>query len=64
MQSADWITPSQAAVLLKCSPQWVRELADKGIIGMQRTPLGRLISRHDVERRAASQDEGEGVAVR
>lgn len=38
-----WLSPSQAALRLERSAQWVRDLADRGVLNAVRTPLGRLI---------------------
>ena len=49
----EWISLSQAAAQLGCSPQSVRDWADAGKVIGVRTPLGRLVSAADVDRLAA-----------
>ena len=57
MAEPAWLSPSEAARLLHISSQRVRELADQGRLRAQRTALGRLIDRGDVERLAAERAE-------
>jgi hypothetical protein len=49
-----WMTPAAAARRLDLSPDWIRDLCSSGRLVHQRTPLGRLVSRADVERFAAA----------
>jgi excisionase family DNA binding protein len=44
------LTPAQAARLLGVTPDTVRKMADAGQLRHERTPLGRLLDLHDVER--------------
>ena len=46
----DWLTMTQAAQVLGVSDQTVRNLADKGKLELNRTPLGRLVSAQSVEK--------------
>lgn len=44
-----WITPSEAALLLRCTPANVVRLANEGKLRYHRTRLGRLIDPVSVE---------------
>jgi excisionase family DNA binding protein len=46
------LTPQAAAERLGVSSDWVRILADRGVIAAERCPLGRLIDAADLERSA------------
>ncbi len=48
MGGSEWMTPAQAAAELGVTPARVRQLADAGRLAVDRTPLGRLISRESV----------------
>jgi hypothetical protein len=43
-----YVTPAQAARELGLTPSRVRQLADRGDLQVERTPLGRLISKRSV----------------
>jgi len=45
-----WLSPGEAARELGLSVTRIHQLADKGRLVMQRTPLGRLISKASVEK--------------
>jgi excisionase family DNA binding protein len=51
------LSSSQAARLLEVSSERVRQLADAGKLPCERTPLGRLFDRADVEALAAERRE-------
>jgi excisionase family DNA binding protein len=44
-----WITPHEAAVILRCTPANVVRLANVGELRFHRTKLGRLIDPESVE---------------
>ena len=58
------MTPTQAARALCVSDQIIRKWADAGRLAHLRTPLGRLISRADVERLAETRAPTHGRAPR
>jgi excisionase family DNA binding protein len=60
----EWITLSQAARVLACSPQTVRLMADRGTVRTWRTGLGRLVAAADIARLARERETRQaGVAI-
>ena len=43
------LSPAQAALRLRCTPERVRQLFDTGILAGERTALGRLLDLSSVE---------------
>lgn len=54
---AELLGPSEAARLLGISRDRLLQLVAKGLINCQRTPLGRLFDREEVERLAERRTE-------
>ncbi len=50
MRVEEKLTTSQAARALGVSGVYVRQMCDRGVLGHEITPLGRLIPRENVER--------------
>ena len=61
MEAQDWISPSEAAISLNLSGQYIRQLMRKGKLRHIWTSLGRLIDPESIEDfRAARVIDGRG----
>jgi len=58
----DAMTPTQAALMLGCSPQTIRRHVESGRLPAVRTALGRLVDRAAVEAMAARRAEATRTA--
>jgi len=59
--SSSWLSPAQAALELKVTPERVRQMLRSGVLRYERTPLGRLIDPQsvlDLERQRAASRGG------